>query len=225
MAIVEWRNREDNYSYDVVIDEVYLQLQFNKIEEDVYMYVVIFKDDVEDSDVFKEVIEFIDDVDAPVDFDKVLFTSNNQDMIKAFYRYIEENEKYQKKISYINGRPFPSLVNDSFTNVFEGFKKTIKNLFEIRKEKDNYTEVLYSTKSGNIKFMNYTYDYSEQTYKVLPALNVTEDDFISVLKNFLKEKEPNILIFNHLDKKTSSFLEQNDFKKEDSRFVYKKEDI
>lgn len=221
---MNWKENDQNFYYDMEIDHVYIQLQFNKIKNNDYLYVVYFDNDNNEitDNTYQDIIDFIDINDAPVKFEKILFTSNDQKMIQAFYRYIDQNKNYTKKISYINGKPYPSLVNNEFNKILESIKRKISVIFEARKIKDNYVDILYSCKNGKIKFLNYTYDYAVQQYKVDFEGKLTENDIIDVLKNFIKEKEPDILYFsNKLDKKISSFLEENKFKRKEDTNVYK----
>lgn len=225
MSQIDWKRNDGNYYYDVAIDHTYIQLQFNNIKKNIWLYVVYFEEDedinsLKDS-VYNDIIDFIDLNDAPEKFEKILFTSNSQKMIEAFYRYIEQTRKYTKQTSYINGKPFPSLVNNEFNNLLENIKQKITNIFEMRKIKDDYINIIYSCKNGNVKFTNYTYDYSIQKYKVKIDDNLNSEEIISVLKDFIKEKDPDILNFNKMDKKISSFLEKT-FRKEDNHIFIKK---
>lgn len=105
----------------------------------------------------------------------------------------------------------------------ESIKKNILFLFEsIRKTEDNLVKILYHSSTGDIKFMNNTYDFNQQIYKVYSDKKISLNDYEKILTDFIEEKTPDILIFNEIDtKKLKPFLEKNKFEFNDGKFYFK----
>lgn len=109
----------------------------------------------------------------------------------------------------------------NFDILTENIKNSIMSLFEsIRKTEDSLIKVLYHSNSGDVKFMNNTYDFNQQIYKVYSD-TLNDSDYEEILIDFIKEKTPDILIFNENDtKKLKPFLEKNKFEFKNNKFYY-----
>ena len=219
---INWSENDGNYFYDTTIDGVSLQFQFNKIRNDDWLYVVYVKGQTTLTDkMVDDIKNMIDANDSPVEFEKVLLTSNNSKMITALYQYTEDDSKYQKSISYINGRPYPCLINDDIGRITESMAFRLLSLFEARKIKDNLITVIYYTKKGDVKFQNFTYDFDNQTYKCFVDPKIPEDELKDAIDQFIKDKQPNTLIFDkQLNKKLELFMNKKEFELKNDKFIF-----
>lgn len=219
---INWQKNDGNFYYDTSIDNVDIQFQFNNIRNDDWLYVVFIKNqDNIIPTMIDNIIGLIDANDAPIEFDKVLLTSNNPEIINALYRYTDIDSKYQKSISYINGKPYPCLINDDVGSMVENIKENIMRLFEARKIKDNLITVVFYTKKGDVKFQNFTYDFDNQTYKCTVDPKIPDDELLDAISQFIKEKQPNTLIFDkQLNKKLELFMNKKEFELKNDKFIF-----